>query len=102
MRPTTRIVAVNLRRRKASAVIGAPVEVALANEPAHLGLSLFELTHATCKFPRGSGSFTFCGQPVEAGRPYCGFHSRLCYAPKDRNLDRKLERPVSNAQRRAA
>ena len=95
LRPTTRIVAVNLRRRKARPVICAPEEIAPADAPAHLGLSLFALTHDTCRYPRGAESFSFCGQPAQAGRPYCGFHMRLCYAPPP-------ERRVSSAERRAA
>ena len=98
VRPTTRIVAVNLRRRKARALVCEPLEVAPPNAPDHLGLTLFELTPETCRYPRGSDSFTFCGQPVEAGRSYCGFHMRLCYAPQDRNP----ERHAAGAERRAA
>ena len=93
-RPTTRIVAVNLRRRKARAVVPAPDEVAHKDAPAHLGLTLFELTPQTCRYPRGAETFTFCGQPAQADRPYCGFHMRLCYAP--------AERRVATAERRAA
>jgi len=94
-RPTTRIVAVNLRRRKARAVVSAPDEIAHKDAPEHLGLSLLELTDTTCRYPRGAEIFSFCGQPAEAGRPYCGFHMRLCYAPPS-------ERRASNAERRAA
>jgi hypothetical protein len=100
-RPATRIVAVNLRRRKARPVIGVPDEIAHADAPEHLGLTLFELTHATCKYPRGSETFSFCGQPAQADRSYCGFHLRLCYAPPERRQDRNLERG-SNTERRAA
>ena len=93
-RPTTRIVAVNLRRRKARVVVSAPDEIAHKDAPAHLGLTLFELTDATCRYPRGAEAFTFCGQPAQADRPYCGFHMRLCYAP--------AERVAATAERRAA
>ena len=105
-RPTTRIVAVNLRRRKARAparpVIGAPLESEPADAPAHLGLSLLDLGPGTCRYPRGVERFTFCGQPTERDRPYCGFHTRLCYAPKDRNLDRNTDRSLVSSERRAA
>lgn len=107
VRPATRIVAVNLRRRKARAVTGAlsceAPEIAPPDAPAHLGLNLFELTADTCRYPRGSERFTFCGQKAEADRPYCGFHMRLCYAPQDRNPDRNPDRhAAAGAERRAA
>ena len=102
LRPSTRIVAVNLRRRKARASTSlrtcAQIEIAPADSPAHLGLTLFELTNATCRYPRGAENFSFCGQPVEAGRPYCRSHMRLCQAPQERNP----ERHSSGTERRAA
>ena len=101
-RPATRIVAVNLRRRKARPVIAVPDEITYAGAPPHLGLSLFELTEATCRYPRGTETITFCGQTAQADRPYCGFHMRLCYAPKDRNLERNTDRSLVTSERRAA
>ena len=100
-RPTTKIVAVNLRRRKARTAICVPDEIASPDAPEHLGLTLFELTPATCKYPRGTENVSFCGQPAEPGRPYCGFHNRLCYAPQDRNHDRNQDRAFG-PERRAA
>ena len=96
-RPTTRIVAVNLHRRRARPVIGVPDEIVSPDAPAHLGLSLFELNETTCRYPRGTDHFTFCGQPAEAGQPYCGFHLGLCYAPQQRNQDHRVP-----TERRAA
>jgi GcrA cell cycle regulator len=93
-RPATRIVAVNLRRRKARPVIAVPDEITYAGAPPHLGLTLIELNDTTCRYPRGTDRFSFCGQPAEPGRAYCGFHLRLCYAP--------LEGRASTTQRRAA
>jgi GcrA cell cycle regulator len=93
-RPATRILAVNLRRRKARAPACVPDEIVHADAPPHLALTLLELNDATCRYPRGSETFTFCGQPTEADRPYCGFHLRLCYAPH--------EGRASGTQRRAA
>ena len=106
-RPTTRIVAANLRRRKArsalaSAVLGVPDEVTHADAPEHLGLTLFELNDTTCRYPRGAENFTFCGQPAEPDRPYCSFHTRLCYLPQDRSVDRSQDRRPAGAERRAA
>jgi GcrA cell cycle regulator len=101
-RPATRIVAVNLRRRKARPVSSAPFETEPADAPPHLGLTLFDLTSGTCRYPRGVERFTFCGQPAERDRPYCGFHTRLCYAPKERNLERNTDRSLVTSERRAA
>ena len=74
-----------------------PDEIAPPDAPAHLGLTLFELTDTTCRYPRGTETFTFCGQTAQADRPYCGFHMRLCYAPQI-----APDRRAPNAERRAA
>ncbi len=52
------------------------------------GLSVFELTNATCRWPHGqvgSKSFHFCGAAeadLEAGRPYCEYHALRAYQPR--------------------
>lgn len=106
-RPATRIVAVNLRRRKARPVIGLPDEIVSPDAPAHLGLTLLELNDATCRYPRGADNLSFCGQPAEPGRPYCGFHTRLCYLAHDRSNEERNRDPIgerrpAGAERRAA
>jgi GcrA cell cycle regulator len=93
-RPTTRLVTINVRRRKARAPNPVIVEIIPANAPEHLGLTLLQTTDATCKYPRGDENFTFCGQEALDGGPYCSFHHSLCFTPADR-------RPVG-AFRRAA
>ena len=42
-------------------------------------LELHELQRGHCKYPHGDGPFTFCGQDVEHGKPYCPHHAALCY-----------------------
>lgn len=49
--------------------------------------TILDLTNETCRFPIGelmAPAALFCGAPggdLAAGNPYCGFHSRLAYAP---------------------
>lgn len=45
--------------------------------PRHL--TLLELEEGDCRFPYGEVSYTFCGNLVREGSPYCPAHSRLCY-----------------------
>lgn len=46
------------------------------------GVSLFDLTNTTCRWPKGSvgdADFCFCGEPradLIAGKPYCPPHTR--------------------------
>ena len=54
--------------------------------PASKRLQLVELTEKTCKWPQGdpqSPEFAFCGHSTDAG-PYCGYHSRIAYQPRQR------------------
>lgn len=41
--------------------------------------TLLELEDGDCRFPYGDGPFTFCGNPIKKGSPYCGAHSALCF-----------------------
>jgi hypothetical protein len=83
-RPTTKLVIVNVRRRRARTPICAPVEIIPANAPEHLGLTLLQTDNTTCKYPRGDEWFTFCGHSVQPDSSYCPFHHQLCYRPPER------------------
>jgi GcrA cell cycle regulator len=54
------------------------------------GLSVFELTNATCRWPHGqvgSKNFHFCGAAgadLEGGRPYCEQHALRAYRPQSK------------------
>jgi GcrA cell cycle regulator len=54
------------------------------------GLSVFELTNATCRWPHGqvgSKNFHFCGAAgadLEGGRPYCAQHALRAYQPRSK------------------
>jgi GcrA cell cycle regulator len=51
----------------------------------HLGIAFFDLKPIHCRFPHGDGmTATFCGQSVQDGSSYCGFHHTLCYTPLQR------------------
>lgn len=51
--------------------------------PASAGVTLYELTKTTCRWPSGfpgDDNFLFCGDPTAdliAGKPYCPFHTRM-------------------------
>jgi GcrA cell cycle regulator len=45
------------------------------------------LTSRTCRWPIGDPKkedFCFCGATPTRGRPYCGFHVGIAYAPPQR------------------
>jgi GcrA cell cycle regulator len=48
--------------------------------PAPKGLSILDLTHATCKWPHGDGPYTFCGHVSIEGSPYCAYHEERARA----------------------
>lgn len=64
----------------------APAPAAAAAPARSHGLSLFELTNETCRWPfgrPGTPNFHFCGAPgadLENGMPYCPLHARRAYA----------------------
>jgi GcrA cell cycle regulator len=61
--------------------IARPASVVM---PISRNLSLIDLNERTCKWPNGdplSEEFSFCGNDVGEGGPYCGYHSRLAYQP---------------------
>jgi hypothetical protein len=50
--------------------------------PDWLGLTIFELTNKTCRWPSGQGPYFFCGAPqadLEERRPYCPYHDRIAH-----------------------
>lgn len=54
--------------------------------PASLRLQLVELTEETCKWPVGDPmkeDFHFCGVRSGESSPYCSFHHRLAYRPRE-------------------
>lgn len=67
----------------------APAPVEVEPPPGRRLLSLFELTDRTCKFPIGDprdAGFGFCGSRVtltDPPVPYCRFHCRIAYQPRD-------------------
>lgn len=36
-----------------------------------LGLEIWDLTLTTCRYPKGTGPYLFCGQPVMEGSSWC-------------------------------
>jgi len=60
-------------------------------EVASLELAIYDLTDSTCRYPSADAPFTYCGNPVKAGSPYCGPHHSLChgYVPPERRADAK-------------
>ncbi|TKT74217.1 GcrA family cell cycle regulator [Aquamicrobium sp. LC103] len=52
--------------------------------PMSRNLKLVELSERTCKWPNGdplAEDFSFCGNDVGEGGPYCAYHSRVAYQP---------------------
>ena len=48
-------------------------------------LALTELTERTCKWPNGdpvSEDFSYCGNEAGASGPYCTYHRRIAYQPR--------------------
>jgi GcrA cell cycle regulator len=49
-----------------------------------LGLEIWDLTASTCRNPRGTGPYLFCGQPVIEGQSFCAHCYRLTHEPPRR------------------
>lgn len=49
-----------------------------------LGLEIWDLTASTCRNPRGTGPYLFCGQPVEDKATYCKHCAKQMYEPPRR------------------
>ncbi len=50
-------------------------------------VTTLNLTSRTCKWPIGDPTqpdFHYCGQPPQAGRPYCATHDDMSYQPQRR------------------
>jgi len=58
------------------------------NKRAGHGLTIFELTNATCRYPLLSVKTIqyFCGKPTET-KSYCGDHAKICYRKPDNRPD---------------
>lgn len=74
------------RKPEAKRVKAAPIEAAIELPPTEepsdgVGVALFDLTNATCRWPKGvpgDDDFLFCGDPtadMRSGKPYCPFHA---------------------------
>jgi hypothetical protein len=62
--------------------------VTAPKSPDHLGLTFAQLKNGIfeCRYIHGDNQetpFTYCGQPVQSGSSYCGFHHRLCFHKPD-------------------
>ena len=99
--PSRRITATRSRRSRSKGprqfrpklqVAELPLETAKPAE--FLGLTLMELDHNTCRFPRGDGpNYFFCGQPPKEGSPYCAYcHSIVYTPPSPAQVSRRKER----------
>ncbi|MGB0496886.1 MAG: GcrA family cell cycle regulator [Rubricella sp.] len=58
-------------------------------------LTLMQLTERTCKWPIGDPAtedFWFCGQPCQAGKPYCEQHVSIAFQPMSSRRDRRASR----------
>ena len=47
-------------------------------------LTIMELTSSTCRWPYGHSSFTFCGDHIKEGSPYCPKHSNIAFPRSER------------------
>lgn len=75
-------------REKASEAAPEPVESLIARRRASLvewaatnsrNISLLELERGDCKWPTGSGPYTFCGCESLTNEVYCGYHAKIAY-----------------------
>lgn len=85
------IVRAQPRKRQVNVVmirsVGAPpppvpfIPRIVVTEPLHL--TLMQLTDDVCKYECSGASdisdFTFCGNPVVSGTPYCAKHAAICF-----------------------
>jgi GcrA cell cycle regulator len=85
-------------RHRRGRPLSADQQTSVLPEPKR-GLSVFELTNATCRWPHGevgSKNFHFCGAAeadLEGGRPYCERHALRAYRPNT-----KASQPVQGAR----
>ena len=65
----------------------ALVEIPRPKRAVRKSITTLTLTSSTCKWPFGdptSLDFHYCGQPPQAGRPYCDTHDRMSYQSAQR------------------
>lgn len=69
-----------------------PVPVVVV-QPEWRGISLFELTNETCRFPSHEAPFFYCGVPEADcgnGRPYCPYHHNITHQDQQWNRSRGM------------
>jgi len=56
-----------------------PIPLSPSSIPSR-NLDMMELRDGLCRYPRGTNPpYSFCGYPVEAGKPYCSQHCALVF-----------------------
>jgi len=45
-------------------------------------LDIMQLKDGDCRYPYGSGPYTFCGLATQPGSSYCRYHHRACWVPR--------------------
>jgi GcrA cell cycle regulator len=71
---------------KARRALLAPVPITIPDLPENGRLTLLQLSERTCKWPIGDPQdkdFCFCGHTPRDQSPYCDYHARLSYQPRD-------------------
>ncbi len=62
------------------------VSAEIVSVPVPLGIPLEALTETTCRWPLGhptEETFGFCGNDSPINSPYCNFHHRIAYTPRN-------------------
>lgn len=72
---------------------------AAAEQPAEIpettfagdGVTLYELTNTTCRWPRGDAEIRYCGASANlaADKPYCVTHRKMAYEPPKARAERQ-------------
>lgn len=90
MREQRRAEAMRAKAEKAAAAATVAAVPSIAM-PAPLNFSLIDLNTGDCRFPvSGEKAATlFCGHNVETGSPYCTYHGRVAYIPREVRLSKK-------------
>lgn len=69
-------------------------------EPPPTGLGVMDLTNHTCRWPQGTGPYSFCGAPTavsQSGRQvYCEYHNTAAYRPYEKK-ERTNAKPYGKA-----
>lgn len=71
------------RRKLATATVAFEPIASPIPEPLSLHASIYQLTEHICHWPHGDGPpFTYCGNVIVEGYPYCEFHCSRAYIPQ--------------------